>query len=29
MSTLGEEREDRGREERRERKREIGNLMLF
>jgi hypothetical protein len=29
MSTLGEEREERGRGERREREREIGTLMLF
>jgi hypothetical protein len=29
MSTVGEEREERGRGERREREREIGTLMLF
>jgi hypothetical protein len=29
MPTVGEEREERGRGERREREREIGTLMLF
>jgi hypothetical protein len=29
MPTLGEEREERGRRERREGEREIGTLMLF